>query len=253
MDPGPRGPAELTAGGRSPDTPATAASEGAKRLAAREAVALAESGMVLGLGTGSTSRHAVAAVGERLREGSLRDIIGIPTSKATAEQARGEGIPLGDLADHPVVDLAIDGADEIDANLDLVKGWGGALVREGIVAHAARRFAVIVDESKVVARLGTRGPVPVEVVPFAWRAQARWLAAALACDVTRREGPGGAFVTDNANFILDCRFSGGIVDPEQAADTISSRPGVVGHGLFLGLATDAFIGLAGGVRRLFRP
>lgn len=209
--------------------------------------------MVVGLGTGSTSRLAVAAIGQRLRAGSLSGIVGIPTSEATAAQAREEGIPLGDLAYHPLVDLAIDGADEVDPNLDLVKGWGGALVREAIVERAAARFVVIVDESKVVERLGTRGPLPVEVVPFAWRAQARWLADTLGCEVARREDADGPFVTDNHNYILNCRFPAGITDPAAVAAALGDRPGVAGHGLFLGLATEAFVGAADGVRRLSRP
>ena len=248
----PPGLAKLTQSPGSQEKP-LAGSAQAKRLAAEEAVSLVESGMVVGLGTGSTSHYAVAAIGARLRSGSLQGIVGIPTSEATASQASREGITLGDLADHPVVDLAIDGADEVDAHLNLLKGWGGALVREAIVESAASRFAVVVDESKMVACLGTRGPLPVEVVPFAWRFQARWLAENLHCTATRRESPAGPFVTDNHNFILDCHFPGGITDPTGVAAAIAHRPGVAGHGLFLGMATVAFVGSNEGVRRLFRP
>ena len=140
-----------------------------KRAAAERAVALVESGMRLGLGTGSTARHVLDVIGERLREGSLTGIVGVPTSTATYDYAQTLGIPLGTLDDHPRLDLAIDGADEVDPHLQLIKGLGGALLWEKIVESASSRLVIVVDESKLVARLGDRTPLPVEVVPFGWR------------------------------------------------------------------------------------
>ncbi|RME40657.1 MAG: ribose-5-phosphate isomerase RpiA [Caldilineae bacterium] len=221
-----------------------------KRQAAEEAVKRVTDGMVVGLGTGSTTRFAVAAIGERLRQGELRRIVGIPTSEATAAQARELGIPLGTLAEYPRLDIAIDGADEVDPRLNLTKGWGGALVREKLVEMHADRFVVIVDESKLVSRLGTRGPLPVEVTPFGWEAQARWLAERLGCEVSRRMAGDTPYLTDNHNYILHCTFPGGIADPYAVESALAGRTGLVGHGLFLGMATDVLVAMKGGVRHL---
>lgn len=214
----------------------------AKQAAAEAAVALVTEGMVVGLGTGSTAKFAVDALARRMREG-LR-IVGIPTSEATAKQARALDIPLTTLAEYPSVSLTIDGADEIELrSLGLIKGKGGALLREKIVAAAAKQLVIIADESKLVDRLGAKGPVPVEVVPFGWQATARRLEQ-LGASAKLRE----SFTTDGGHVILDCAF-GVIADPEALARQIDSIVGVVEHGLFLGMATSAFIATADGVQR----
>lgn len=190
--------------------------------------------MVVGLGTGTTAKFAVDALGRRMREG-LR-FVGIPTSEATASQARSLGIPLSTLGDHPSIDLTIDGADEVDLKTrNLIKGRGGALLREKIVASSSKQLVIVADESKLVEKLGSKMPVPVEVIPFGWQATARKLKA-LGCEPTVREG----FTTDSGNFILDCPF-GPIADPEALARQIDSTVGVVEHGLFLGLASRILI------------
>lgn len=220
-----------------------------KRQSAEAAVADVEDGMILGLGTGSTAAIAVDLLGARVREG-LR-IIGVPTSERTAAQARGLGIPLGDLADHPSLDLTIDGADEVHTGtLDLIKGLGGALLREKIVAAASRRMTVIVDESKLVPRLGGV-KLPVEVVRFGWQATARHLRDA-GVEGQLRLGPEGApFVTDNGNHILDCALA--IPDPAALDARLVAIPGVVETGLFIGIATRVIAGTPNGPRILERP
>jgi ribose 5-phosphate isomerase A len=156
-------------------------------------------------------------------------------------------IPLATLDEYPVIDLAIDGADEIDPNLNLIKGLGGALLREKMIESVTRHFIVIADGSKLVDRLGTQAPVPVEVVQFCWKAQARWLAG-LGCTPVLRGGETQPFVTDNVNYILDCHFPDGINNPTELAATIKSRPGVVEHGLFLDIAHQAIVATEDGLR-----
>lgn len=218
---------------------------GFKRQAAERAVEAIRSGMVVGLGTGSTAVFAVRRIGELLAAGSLRDIIGIPTAEVTAREAERAGVPLGTLDDHPTIDLTIDGADEIDPQLNLIKGLGGALLREKIVAASSRRFIIIADETKLVERLGTRAPAPVEVIPFARRPVADYLAS-LGAAVVERQREGQTFITDEGNIILDCRFAEPF-DPPEIGRLIRARPGVVEHGLFLGMATEAVVAGASGV------
>ncbi|UCC86662.1 MAG: ribose 5-phosphate isomerase A [Anaerolineales bacterium] len=219
-----------------------------KRMAAERAVDLVQNGMILGLGHGSTAKYAVDIIGERVKSGVLQRIVGVPTSEHTAAQARALGIPLATLAEHPVLDLAIDGADEVDPDLNLIKGLGGALLREKIVESAAQRFVVVVDESKLVRRLGTRGPLPVEVTQFAWEAHAGWLKS-LGCRAElRRAADGVPFVTDNNNYIIHCAFPEGISDPVALARALIQRPGILEHGLFLGMATEVVVAGADGVR-----
>lgn len=219
-----------------------------KRQAAEMAANQVRSGMVVGLGTGSTAVFAVRHVAALLAAGTLRDIVAIPTSVETAHEAERLGIPLGTLDDHPVIDLAIDGADEIDPQLNLIKGLGGALLREKVVAAAARRFIVVADDRKCVDQLGTRAPVPVEVIRFARRPVADYLAS-LGAQVAERQDGGKPYVTDEGNIILDCRFEG-IARPHELAQQIRSQPGVVEHGLFLGMATEALVAGEGGVVEL---
>ena len=221
-----------------------------KRQAARRAVEEVEDGMVLGLGTGSTTAFVLERLGELLRSGKLSKVVGVPTSERTAEQARTLGIPLSTLKQHPAVDLAIDGADEVDPNLDLIKGLGGALLREKMVECVATRFVVVVDHSKLVERLGARCPVPVEVSPQNWRDSAEWLST-LGCDPVLRGGE-QPYLTDGENNLLDCDFSGGIVDPQAIARTLDEDPRVLAHGLFLGMADQVVVAQPAGIRVLSR-
>jgi ribose 5-phosphate isomerase A len=211
-----------------------------KKLAAERAVESVQSGMVLGLGTGSTSWFVVERIGELTKSGALRDIVGVPTSKRTEEQARGLGISIVSLDDHPKLDLAIDGADEVDPRLDLVKGRGGALLREKMVETAADRFIVVVDESKLVEGLGVSGAMPVEVVQFCWKYNAARLER-LGCEVKLRMSGPQPYVTDNGNYIIDLFFAEPIADARATAERIASLTGVVEHGLFLGMANEVVI------------
>jgi ribose 5-phosphate isomerase A len=216
-----------------------------KRHAAERAVEYVRSGMVVGLGTGSTAVYAVRRLGALLAEGHLSRIVGIPTAEVTASEAERCGVLLGALDDHPSVDVTIDGADEIDPQLNLIKGLGGALLREKIVAAASRRFIIVADERKRVDRLGLQTPVPVEVVPFARRPTADYLTS-LGARVVERQQDGRPFITDEGNLILDCYFAG-LRDPQATAQLIRAQPGVVEHGLFLGMATEAIVAGARGV------
>ena len=222
-----------------------------RREAAGRAVELVRPGMVVGLGTGSTAVHATRFLGERLREGRVRDIFGVPTSDATAQVARQNGIPLTTLEEHPTLDLTIDGADEVDPALNLIKGLGGALLREKIVALASRHVLIVVDHTKRVARLGERAPVPVEVVRFGWNGAKAHLES-LGARVVLRTGPGGGpFTTDEGHYVLDGHF-GPIADPFRLAAAIRSRAGVVEHGLFLAIATRVIVAAPGGIEELTR-
>ena len=215
--------------------------EAQKRAAAERAADYVASGMRLGLGTGSTAQHLLDVLGERLRAGTLRDVAGVPTSRATADYARRCGIALLELDDAPRLDLAIDGADEVDPQLNLIKGLGGALLWEKIVESAAARFVVIVDESKLVRRLGTKAPVPVEVVSFGWRALLPRFEALGAVPALRQSAEGQPFVTDGGHYIVDCRFPDGIDDPAEAATRLRAWAGVVETGLFVGMATEVVV------------
>jgi ribose 5-phosphate isomerase A len=195
---------------------------------------MVKDGDVVGLGTGSTARYAIERLGERMAEG-LR-IKGIPTSSESERQARKCHIPLLALDGAGTIDITIDGADEVDPHLDLIKGLGGALLREKIVASATRNQVIVVDGSKIVERLGTKAPVPVEVVPFGHALAARRLTA-LGCDPSLRKARDSSspYITDNANFIYDCRF-GAIEDAGKLEAAIDAIPGVVESGLFVGMA-----------------
>jgi ribose 5-phosphate isomerase A len=223
-----------------------------KRAAGELAATWVDSGMVVGLGTGSTAVHAIRAIGARIAAGELREVVGIPTSRASEAEAVTAGIPLTTLAEQPVVDLTIDGADEVDPQLDLIKGAGGAQWREKIVAQASVREVIVCDASKVVAGLGTNYPVPVEVSQFGWRPEADYLDDLGADVVIRRGADGAEFVTDEGNWILDCRFAP-IADPARLAAQLDRRAGIVEHGLFLGLATDLLVATDAGVEHRTRP
>jgi len=224
--------------------------EALRRAAGEEAVArYVRDGMRIGLGTGSTASAMVEALATRLAEGSLRDIRGVPTSEATAALCRRLGVPLATLAENPELDVVIDGADEIDPFLNLIKGLGGAHLREKVVASAGRAMIVVADESKLVARLGERAPLPVEVVEFALPVCERALRGLGWEPARRKAAGGGSFVTDEGNAILDCRRDDW-ADPAALAAAVKAVPGVVEHGFFLGMAAAAVVGTADGVRVL---
>ena len=227
--------------------------EAQKRRAAEKAVELVESGMRLGLGTGSTARHVLEVIAERRRAGKLQDIVGVPTSDATARQARELGIPISSLDDTPELDLGIDGADEVDGELNLIKGLGGALLWEKIVATACRRFVVVVDESKLVQRLGQKAPLPVEVVPFAWSTHMAAFASLGAEPALRLNSDGKPFITDGGHQIIDLKFPDGIVDPYAIDAELHLRPGVVETGLFLDMADYVVVARAEDVSMFQRP
>jgi ribose 5-phosphate isomerase A len=222
-----------------------------KQQAAEHTLEYIQSSMALGLGTGSTAKYMLQGLAARLRDGRLRDIVGVPTSEGTAALARELGVPLTTLEAHPRLDLAIDGADEIDPALNVIKGLGGALLREKIVAASADRFIIVGDETKLVARLGVRAPVPVEVIPFGLPLCERRLAALGCVPTLRRAADGDPFRTDEGNVILDCRF-GPIDDAPALAAAVHAIPGVVDHGLFLGMAALALVAGPSGVRTLTR-
>lgn len=215
-----------------------------KQLAAETATKDVRDGMVVGLGTGSTVYYALLKLGEMVRDGL--DIIGIPTSKQTEKIAKAHGIPLSTLEQHSVVDVTIDGADEVDDDLNLIKGMGGALLREKIVAHASKQLIIVADEGKLVEVLGTKSPLPVEIVPFGW--QTTQLALNQLCDkFTLRLVNNAPFVTDNGKYILDCHFDT-IPHPAQTELVINNIPGVVENGLFVNRANKVIIGATSGIQ-----
>lgn len=223
-----------------------------KREAAREALRRVRSGMRLGLGTGSTMRHFVDLLGEALADGSLSDVIGVPTSEATRDQATTLGIPLGPLEQVQPLDLAVDGADEVDPALNLVKGLGGAHLREKMIVQASRRFVVIADESKWVPALGTRAPLPVEVVPFAWEAHLAPLRDRGLDPELRRTDDGSPYRTDNGNYVLHLRAPDGFQDPRELDRWLHARAGVVETGFFLGMTDEVVLAGPGGIRTVER-
>jgi ribose 5-phosphate isomerase A len=215
--------------------------------AAREAAALVADGARVGLGTGQAAEAFLLALAARVRGGLA--VVGVPTSEETARVAARVGVPLGDLAGGDL-DLTVDGADEVDPRLDCVKGYGGALVRERVVAAASRRRVYVVGPEKLVPVLGARGRLPVEVVPFAWPLVARRLAAAGLRPALRAAG-GAPIVSDNGNWVADCA-TGPIADPVGLERALGAIPGVVDTGLFLGVADAVLVAEPGGVRTLAR-
>ena len=220
-----------------------------KRQAAEAAVELIQPGMVVGLGAGSTALKVIECLGEQLADGRLHGIVGVPCSAQVAADAQRLSVPLTNLDEHPVIDLTIDGADEVDPQLRVIKGGGGAILWEKIVAQASRREIIIVDEGKLSERLGTQWALPVEVIPFGWRTHLDFLAG-LGATVHMRTGERDAwFRTDSGNFILDCNF-GPMADPDGLAAALDSRAGIVEHGLFIGLVSEVVVAGATGVRRV---
>jgi ribose 5-phosphate isomerase A len=221
-----------------------------KQRAAEAALPFLHSGMVVGLGTGSTADFFLVALAEALKSGRLKDIVAVATSRQSEHRSQELGIPLTTLAQAPVIDVTVDGADEVDPRLDLIKGLGGALVREKIVAQNSKRFVIIADASKAVAKLGTKAPLPVEVMPFAHEVHEAFFRSLGAEPVLRRMG-GMIFNTDNGNLIYDCRFPQ-IDDAAQMEQTICRRAGVVGTGLFVAMANVALIADESKVTRMDR-
>lgn len=228
-----------------------------KQQAADQVLAYIQPGMIVGLGGGSTALLALRSLALKITRGEIKNILGIPCSRQVEVEARKLGVPLTTLEDQPpgptghVIDLTFDGADEVDPALNLIKGGGGALVREKIVAQASRIEIIIVDESKLSPALGTHWALPVEVIPFGWRTQSVYLEGLGAQPVLRATPGGPPFVTDQGNYILDCAF-GPIADPAALAKCLDARTGIVGHGLFLGMADEVIVAGASGIRYLKR-
>ncbi len=219
-------------------------------MAGRDAAGSVESGMRVGLGTGSTVAHFLLHLGDRIAGGELSDVVGVPTSIRTETAALELGIPLGTLGELGALDLTVDGADEVDPRLNLIKGLGGAMLREKMVAQASRRMLAIVDDTKLVGRLGERAPVPVEVIPFEYASHMPWLERMGAEPVVRRNEDGSRYLTDNGNFVIDCHFAGGIPDPRAFDGALARRAGVVESGLFLQMADEAVVAGKTGVYRM---
>ena len=220
-----------------------------KKLAGEKAVEYVEDGMILGLGTGSTVEYSLRKLGTLVKDGLK--IKGIPTSMHTRRIAKEENIPLTTLEENPEIDLTIDGADEVDSDLNLVKGGGGALTREKIIAYHSKKVIIVVDDSKVVKALGIDFPLPVEVLKFGW-ASTKKVLEGFNCNVEMRKIMGEPFITDNSNYVLDCEFESNhaIEDAEKLELDINNIPGVVENGLFIGLADKVIVGGKQGIMTL---
>ena len=223
-----------------------------RKLAARKALDDVKNGMCIGLGSGRTTAYFINFLGEALQQGALSGIAGVPTSQATAAQAQCLSIPLTSLIEHASLDLAVDGADEVDPHLNLIKGLGKALLREKIVEIHAERLIIVVDEAKMVTRLGEKVALPVEVTPFEAAATVRWLSS-LGCKAELWfEDDGSPTLTDNGNYLARCWFNQGIEDPPGLARRLSERPGIVEHGLFLNMASKVIVAGVQGIEILER-
>ena len=222
-----------------------------KKQTAEKAVGYVEPGMVVGLGTGSTTMFAIQRVGELINKKELFNIVCIPSSLQTEAEARSLKIPLTTLQEHPVIDITIDGADEVDSELNLIKGGGGALLREKILASASKRLIIIVDESKLSPQLGTKWPVPIEVVEFGYKPVVNYLESLGAKITLRMDEKGNLFRTDEGNIIIDSNF-GPIRNLEKLAHDLNKQPGIVENGLFLGLASEVIVAGVNGLKHLKR-
>jgi ribose 5-phosphate isomerase A len=219
-----------------------------RQTAARRAIDYVQDGMVLGIGTGQTTRCFIDLLGEKVQKKELKAILAVPTSDASASRLRELGVQLTNLVEHPTLDLAVDGADEVDPDLNLIKGLGRALLREKVVEIHAWQFLIMVDESKLVPRLGSLGPLPVEILPFEALAHVNWLKSLAARAELWREADGSPALTDNGNYLARCWFQDGIADVYKLAEKLDRRPGILEHGLFLDLASQVIIAGTDGVR-----
>lgn len=225
--------------------------ESQKKAAAEKGVDHIKSGMILGLGTGSTFVYALNKIARLINKGELKNIAGIPTSKKTEKLAIELGVPLTILSEQPKIDLTIDGADEVDNNLNLIKGGGGALLREKIIAQASDRNIIIVDESKLSENLGQKWAVPVEIIPFAFEVENKFLESIGAVTKLRREKNGEIYITDEGNYIIDANF--GIIDnPTNLAVMLESRAGIVEHGLFIDTTALLIVSTVNGIKEIKR-
>lgn len=220
-----------------------------KQQAAQAAVEFIQSGMVLGLGHGSTVHYVLETIAANLKSGELEDLTCIPVSSQTEAEANRLDLPLGDLNELNSIDLTIDGADEVDPQLNLIKGGGGALLREKVVAQASRREIIVVDEGKLSDTLGTKHALPIEVAPFGWKAQIDFVKTLGGRGELRLHAMGKPALSDQGAYLLDCDF-GPIVDPAALARSLEARGGILEHGLFLGLATDVIVAGPNGLRHL---
>ncbi len=223
-----------------------------KKMAAEQAVELIEPGMIVGLGVGSTAIFALQKIAAKLKAGQLNNVLGIPCSLAVEQAAIDAGIPLTSLNIHPKIDLTIDGADEVDPVLNLIKGGGGALLREKIVAQASEREVIVVDEGKLSQQLGMLWAVPVEVIPFGWQSQAEYIVSLGGEPKLRLAEDGTPYKTDQRNHILDCNF-GPIKDPATLSIQLNIRTGIVEHGLFINLVTEVIVAGKDGLRLINKP
>jgi ribose 5-phosphate isomerase A len=233
-------------------TPKMKSVAGYKQAAARHAAGLVAAGMAVGLGHGSTAVAVVPFLAERMRRGELSGTIFVPAAHFMAEALRHHHLPVASLDDWPILDMTIDGADEIDPNLDCIKGGGGALLYEKIVGQAAKRLILVADEGKLSPRLGTSHALPVEITPFALASELRFLTKIGGRPTLRPRPDGDPARTERGNVIADCAF-GPIADPAALATTLDARAGVAGHGLFIGLAALAVVAGPDGAREIFRP
>jgi ribose 5-phosphate isomerase A len=220
-----------------------------KTQAAKEAVTFLKSGMIVGLGTGSTATIAIKIISQLLQAEALDDILGIPSSVKTARLAQELGIPLTSLEEHPEIDVTIDGADEVDPELNLIKGGGGALLKEKILAQASKEVIIVVDESKLSPKLGTKWALPVEVLPFAWKTEAYFLESLGAAAAIRKLTDETLYKTDQGNLIIDANF-GEIQQPDALAQKLQERAGIIEHGLFIGLASMVISSGKSGIQKL---
>jgi ribose 5-phosphate isomerase A len=220
-----------------------------KTQAAKEAVTFLKSGMIVGLGTGSTATIAIKIISQLLQAEALDDILGIPSSVKTARLAQELGIPLTSLEEHPEIDVTIDGADEVDPELNLIKGGGGALLKEKILAQASKQVIIVVDESKLSPKLGTKWALPVEVLPFAWKTEAYFLESLGAAAAIRKLTDETLYKTDQGNLIIDANF-GEIQQPDALAQKLQERAGIIEHGLFIGLASMVISSGKSGIQKL---
>ena len=223
-----------------------------KQRAGEAAVEFVQSGMTVGLGTGSTAKFFIQGLASAIRSGKLLGIRGVPTSVASERLAREAGVPIASFSDINEIHVTVDGADEIAPDLTLIKGLGGALMREKLVAQCSQKLVIIADESKLVSALGTRCPLPVEVTAFGHELTEKFLRG-LGCEpVLRRHVDGATFLTDNGNYIFDCKFAG-IPDPKALESTLALRAGVVESGLFIGLASIAIVAMKDSIKTLTVP